>query len=270
MLFRRVFLCALFVGLLAGSLLTAIQHWQVLPLIAAAEVFEQAAAGNEEAAPATHAHADGHAHAHPQDAAPWEPADGMERNLWTLVSNIATAIGLALLVLPLMAAWDARHGEPRASWRNGLLWGVAGFLSFFVVPALGLPPEIPGAAAAALHDRQLWWLLAVASSALAFAVVGLSRHPWRWLAVGLLAVPFAIGAPHLGGDPFAGFAPAIATQMHRLAHDFVFAAGLAIGVYWLALGAAAGFAVRRWLRPVFLATLRGTRAAAGSSAPSRS
>lgn len=270
MLFRRVFLCAVFVGLLAGSLLTAIQHWQVLPIIAAAEVFEQAAEGNEAAASATHVHADGHAHAHVQDAAPWEPADGMERHLWTLASNIATAIGLALLVLPLMAVWDARHGAPRASWRNGLLWGVAGYLSFFVVPGLGLPPEIPGAAAAALHDRQFWWLLAVVASALAFAVVGLSRHPARWLALGLLAVPFAVGAPDVGSDPFAGFAPEVVVQMHRLAHEFVVAAGLAMGMYWLALGAAAGFAVRCWLRPVVLATLHGTPAVAGPSASFRS
>lgn len=265
MLFRRAFLCALFVGLLAGSLLTALQHWQVLPLIAAAERFEKAAEapGADHVPEVAQVHADGHAHdhaaenGHGHEGTPWEPADGLERNLWTLAANIATAIGLALLVLPVMAAWDARCPEPRVSWRSGLLWGVAGFFSFFVLPGLGLPPEIPGAAAADLHSRQLWWLLAVACGALACGAVGLSRHPRRWLALGLLALPFASGAPAPAGDAFAAFPPAVAAQMHGIAHDFILAAGLAIGLYWLALGAAAGFAVRRWLRPVVLATLHG-------------
>ena len=40
MLFRRLFLCALLVGLCAGLAYSAIQRWQVVPIIAAAEVFE--------------------------------------------------------------------------------------------------------------------------------------------------------------------------------------------------------------------------------------
>lgn len=263
MLFRRVFLCALFVGVLAGSLLTAVQHLQVLPLIAAAERFEQA---GEAAVAAPHALASGHdhgAHGHthePSDGAPWGPADGMERNFWTLAANIATAIGLALLLLPAMAVWDARAPAPRASWRRGLLWGAAGYLSFFALPSLGLPPEIPGAAAASLYDRQAWWIGTVACTVLALAAVALTASRWRWLALVLPVLPFLIGAPDLGIDPFAGFAPDIAAQMHALAREFVVATALAIGAYWLALGATAGVAVRRWLRPVFLATLHGTPA----------
>lgn len=245
MLFRRLVLCALFVGLLAGSLLTAVQELQVLPLIAAAERYENPPG------------AAGEAHVH--EALAWAPADGSARTLWTLLANVATAIGLALLVLPAMSAWDARRPAPAASWRNGLVWGTAGYLCFFVVPGLGLPPEIPGAAGPALTDRQAWWLLAVAASTAAMVALCLARQPWRWSAIGLFALPFAIGAPTLGIDPFAGYAPEVAAEMHHLAHDFVLASALAIGLHWLALGAAAGFAVRRWLRPVVLATLHGQR-----------
>jgi cobalt transporter subunit CbtA len=256
MLFRRVILCALFVGLLAGGLLTAVQHLQVLPLIAAAERYESGGSlATVEPAPALHTHADEHQHSH--EEATWEPADGIERSLWTLIANVATAIGLALLLLPLMAAWDVQQTAAGASLRNGLLWGIAGYLSFFVVPALGLGPEIPGAADTHVTDRQAWWLLAVACSAAALATVSLSRHAWRWLALGLLAIPFAVGVPSLGIDPFSGYPPEVAAEMHRISHQFLIATALAIGVYWLALGAAAGFVVRRWLRPVVLATLHG-------------
>jgi cobalt transporter subunit CbtA len=260
MLFRRVILCALFVGLLAGSLLTAVQHLQVLPLIALAERYESAgSAATVEPAGATHGHGDEHQHSHADShadndsGAPWEPADGVERSVWTLLANVATAFGLALLLLPLMAAWDMRRQG--ASPGNGVLWGIAGYLSFFVVPALGLGVEIPGAANTHVTDRQAWWLLTVACSVLAFAAIGLSRDGWRWIALGLLAVPFAIGAPSLGIDPFSGYPPAVAAEMHRIAHQFLIATALAVGVHWLALGAGAGFAVRRWLRPVVLATL---------------
>lgn len=262
MLFRRLILCALFVGLLAGTLLTAVQHLQVLPLIAAAERYESGSSpASVDAALAVHTHSDTHSHEHAgtpgEDEATWAPADGLERSLWTLIANVATAIGLALLLLPLMAAWDARQAAPAASLRDGLLWGVAGYLSFFVVPALGLGPEIPGAADTHVTDRQAWWLLAVACSAAALATVSLSQHAGRWLALGLLAVPFAVGAPALGIDPFSGYPPAVAAEMHRISHQFLIATALAIGVYWLALGAGAGFAVRRWLRPVVVAALHG-------------
>lgn len=257
MLFRRIVLCALLVGALAGGLLTAVMQWQVSPIIAAAEVFERAA---EAPATLSHAHAGGASHVHADggaDTAVWQPADGKERLLWTLAANIASGVGFSLVLLPLMALWDARHAVPRVNAVRGLCCGLAGYVSFFVVPALGIVPEIPGAEANGLAGRQGWWLLAAGCAASAFAVPAFLRHRWRWLALGLLALPFIVGAPPRVGDSFAGFPPEIAADMRRLATDFIAASALAMAAYWLALGAAGGFAVRRWLRAAFLTTLQG-------------
>lgn len=128
MLFRRLFLCALFVGLLTGLFDSAVQRWQVVPLILAAEVFEESAVpqGTE------HAHADGATHSHADET--WAPQDGLERTAYTVLANVLNAIGSALLLMPLLAFWNRyRAGQPLtlhqgygASVRYGLLWGAAG------------------------------------------------------------------------------------------------------------------------------------------------
>ena len=206
MLFRRLFLCALFVGLCAGLAASLVQRWQVLPLILAAEVFESAA---EEAPVAAHDHAAGHeaTHdhaAHVHDAAAWQPQDGAERTFWTVVANVAGATGFALLLLPLLALWDHRRGGRGASWRTGLLWGAAGWLALFAWPALGLHPELPGEAAAALDGRQAWWLLAVACAAGGLALAAFGRGGVRALGLPLLALPFLVGAPQAAGAGVRG------------------------------------------------------------------
>ena len=148
MLFRRLFLCALFAGLLTGLFDSVVQRWQVVPLILAAEVFEDA--GNAPApapvaapvavqaqAATTHVHADGtqHVHeapalavaapastdahaegaAHSHDKSAWEPENGLERSAYTALANVLNAIGSALLLLPLLALWNRhRAGQPLA------------------------------------------------------------------------------------------------------------------------------------------------------------
>jgi len=139
MLFRRLFLCALFVGLLTGLFDSVVQRWQVVPLILAAEVFEESAAP----AAADHAHADGAAHSH--DAQAWEPAQGRERTGYTVLANVLNAMGSALLLMPLLAFWNRqRAGQPLAlhqgygaAVRYGLAWGAAGWVCLFALPALG-------------------------------------------------------------------------------------------------------------------------------------
>ncbi|MCX7258111.1 MAG: CbtA family protein, partial [Polaromonas sp.] len=212
MLFRRLFLCALFAGLLTGLFDSVVQRWQVVPLILAAEVFEDA--GNAPAsapvaapvavpaqATTTHVHADGarHVHkaalpavapapavaapastdahaegaAHSHDKSAWEPENGLERTAYTVLANVLNAVGLALLLMPLLALWNRqRAGQPLALnqgygaiVRYGLLWGAAGWICLFALPSLGQPPELPGMQAADLQARQIWWSLTVACGA---------------------------------------------------------------------------------------------------------
>lgn len=252
MLFRRLFLCALFVGLLTGLFDSVIQRWQVVPLILAAEVFEEAAAP----AAADHAHADGAVHSHVAQA--WEPEQGLERTSYTVLANVLNAIGSALLLLPLLVFWNRqRAGQPLAlhkgygaSVRYGLAWGAAGWVCLFVLPALGLAPELPGMQSAALQARQIWWSLTVACGAGGLAVLCLVKAKWRVLGLGLLVLPFAVGAPQYVGSPFAGMEADIALQMQQLHAQFVVASAVASALQWLLLGALSALAVARWLSPL--------------------
>ncbi len=258
MLFHRVVLSALLVGALSGLLLSAVQRWQVIPIIDAAERFEQARTP-QAMAPArgevqTHDHA-GHDHgapAHPAGA--WEPAEGVERIGFTVLSNVLTAAGFALVMLVAMAAALRRGASTqrkvatRFDWRHGLLWGLAGYAVFFVAPALGLPPEIPGAEAAPLESRQLWWMLTVACTAVALTGAAFCKSPWRWTALALLLVPYLVGAPHFGASPFAEYPPAAAAEMAELAKRFVWATAIANGVFWIVLGILSGWAAQRFVK----------------------
>lgn len=266
--FHRILAAAIVAGVVAGIVLTGLQSGVVTPLILAAESYEAAPGEPEPRAHAhdgaTHVHAfaaPGHTHEHhalvppagagerdsraghgsrPHSHAPaWMGGeDGLGRFAWTVVSNVATAIGFALMLVAVFT-WRSR----RVSWQHGLLWGAAGFIVFFANPALGLPPGLPGMVAPELHERQYWWLLTVACSGVG---VGLLLLAPSWVAkIGgalLLVVPHLVGAPSPPGDAAAGTLP------HALADDFLVASALANAAFWAVLGLAAAFAFRRFVR----------------------
>lgn len=252
MLFRRVIVSALLVGALSGLLLSVVQRWQVIPIIDAAERFEQARTSQVvestrgEARAPEHAGHDNGRHVHPATA--WQPAEGVERIGFTILSNVLTASGFALVMLAVMAAALRRHAVARFDWRYGLLWGAAGYVVFFAAPALGLPPEIPGAEAAPLEARQLWWVFSAACTAAGLVGAAFGKTPWRWVALGLLVVPYLAGAPAPATSPFAGHPPTAAAELTELARRFVWATALANALLWLALGSASGWAARRYLK----------------------
>ena len=140
---KRIAQTAGFTGLLAALLLTLLQSFWVAPLILQAETFEHAPTATEVA----HEHAAGAA-AHTHDAEAWEPEDGWQRVLSTTGGNLVVAVGFALMLAGLYTL--------RAPTRTaqGLLWGLAGYATFVLAPTMGLPPELPGTAAADLAQRQ--------------------------------------------------------------------------------------------------------------------
>jgi len=243
MLFRRIVFYALLVGVLSGFVLTVVQFWQTIPIIHGAEVFE-----GESASAPIHEHVgqDGHA-GHEHSAEEWEPKNGVERTAYTLLANILTAIGFSLVTMVAMVA-SARlrqNGEPPLDWRHGLVWGAAGYAVFWLMPALGLPPEIPGTATAPLEPRQLWWLFTVVCTAAGLAGLAFGKTPWRWVALGLLVVPYLVGAPHPHVAMFAGKTPEAAAALETLAQQFIGATAISNAVFWLVLGLASARAVRR-------------------------
>jgi len=224
---KRIAQTAGFTGLLAALLLTLLQSFWVAPLILQAETFENAPATTEVA----HQHADGAA-AHSHDAEAWEPEDGWQRVLSTTGGNLVVAVGFALMLAGLYTL--------RAPTRTaqGLLWGIAGYATFVLAPTLGLPPELPGTAAADLAQRQIWWIGTAASTAAGIALIVFGRN-WllKILGVAILAVPHVIGAPQ--PEVHSMLAP------KALEAQFKIASQLTNVAFWLALGLISAWLFRR-------------------------
>lgn len=267
MLFQRLIWCALGVALLLGSAQTVLQRLQTVPLILAAEVFEESkteavAAAPATAATATHTHADGVAHEHGA-ADEWSPAEGFERTAWTWVANVLHAFSMALLALATMSFWayrQARKSLPETG-RFKLAFAVAasGWLSLHFWPSLGLHAEVPGMEAAALQARQAWWLLAVGSAALACGAVAFGSRSWKYLAAAaLLALPFVVGAPQHSGDALAGFSGAAHAQMSEISRQFIWATTWLSVSFWALLGLLNAWVFARWLAPVLADVRQGS------------
>ena len=228
--FRRLVFVALCAGLLSGIFATAAHQIGTVPVILKAEVYEKA---SEHVIPMAQEH-----------AAAWEPENGIERTAYTLLADILTAIGFALL---LAAGLALRGGD--ATWREGLFWGLAGFATFTIAPGLGLPPEVPGTEAAPLLERQLWWLATAISTGSALALFAFTRRAlWAILAAVLMVLPHLYGAPQPATH--AAAAPA------ALAHEFVVAVTVVSFLFWLILGASTGF-IYRFFRPTASMDARG-------------
>jgi cobalt transporter subunit CbtA len=244
MIFRQIVFYALLVGALSGLVLTVAQTWQVVPIIHSAEVFEEEAASVPAIESAGQLNA---AHSHSEATDEWAPANGFERTAFTLLSNVLTAIGFAIVIMVAMIATMSlgRNQSRRFNWRHGLIWGAAGYTVFWLAPAFGLPPEIPLAATADLEARQIWWMFAVVSTAAGLAGLAYGKSPWRWAAPLLLVVPHLVGAPHVSGAMFAEQSPAAAIQLELLAQQFIGATAVANLFFWIALGLAAAWSVRR-------------------------
>lgn len=214
--FRNIVFAAAVAGLLAGALVTVAQQISVVPLILAAEVIEQTPEPAATAAPTERDHGD-HGRA-------WAPQDGFERAAFTLLADTVTGVGFALL---LVAGLALRGGA--IGWRDGLRWGLAGFAVFMLVPSIGLPPELPGVAAAPLGPRQVWWASTAAATAAAFALLAFRGSPaWAAAAVVLLLAPHVIGAPQ---PPDAE--TLVPASLH---HRFVVAVTVTSFLFWITLG----------------------------------
>jgi len=234
---------ALLVGALSGLVSTAVQMWQVVPIILSAEVYE----GETEPVPAHEHTGQDELAALEHPAGEWTPDDGIERIAYTLLSNVLTAMGFALVMMAAMMASlnFGRKSKVPLNWRHGLIWGGAGYAVFYLMPTLGLPPEIPGVDAGPLEVRQLWWLFTVVFTAAGLAGLAFGKSPWRWAAPVLLVVPFLVGTPQPPEPIFADQLPAAAAELESLANQFIGAAATANAALWLVLGSATAWAVRR-------------------------
>jgi cobalt transporter subunit CbtA len=222
----RVLLAALLAGIAAGFLMGAIQQVRITPLILEAEKYEQAGGHDHGAAGATETAA--------EDA--WAPHSGVERTLYTTLASVVAGAGFAAL----LAGISVLLGVPVTA-RNGILWGMAGFLAVSLAPAAGLPPELPGMPAADLMGRQIWWGATIAATAVAIGLFSLRQEAWAKIAaIVLLALPHLIGAPepvsHESGVPAALSAAFAANSL------------AAAAIFWCAIGGFLGLAMDRFVK----------------------
>lgn len=229
---KRIAQTAGFAGLFAAIVLTLLQSLWVTPLILHAETFENSEPAVEVVEHSHDAATDAHEHhaagGHSHDTEAWAPEDGWQRLLATGLSNLVVAVGFALMLAGLFTL-----RAPGQTWQ-GVLWGLAGFATFSLAPSAGLPPELPGTAAADLLLRQYWWIGAAAATAAGLALLAFGSN-WvlRILGLMILAVPHLIGAPQ--PDVHESLAP------EALEHEFILASLLTNAVFWAALGLAAAW-----------------------------
>jgi cobalt transporter subunit CbtA len=251
----RMMAAGLLAGVVSGLFVSGMQHVTTVPLILHAEAYEKLSVK-----PAAHDHSslnspgidrasepklvlvhtdqppEGDAAGAAQAAPAWAPADGLERTVATSVATIGTAAGFALMLLALMLASGASITP-----RDAALWGVAGFFITGLAPGIGLPPELPGSAAADLVSRQIWWLATAAATAAGIWLMFRTSGPARLAAgIALIAAPHLIGAPF--PSEYASTAPA------ELAGRFTSASLAVHAVLWVLVGATSGYFWQRLSR----------------------
>lgn len=209
--FNRIFLAALLAGGFAGLMLAGIQNFTVVPMVLEAETYEIASEVGH--------HAEGGHH----NEEAWAPEDGGERTFYTAMNSVVVGIGFGLL---LTACYTLRRS---VTLRSGIWWGFAGFAAFHLAPALGLPPELPGDAAAGLGVRQVWWLLTVLATAAGLWIIAFQPIRYVKLAgVALIVLPHLFGAPQ--PEVHTGLAP------DDLRSAFILNSLISNAIFWIVLG----------------------------------
>ncbi len=250
-MFRTLLFSAFGAGIAVCIAVSAMQAATTQPLLLHAEEFENAGADVVAAAPAAdvaagavaavaHEHEVGAA-AHSHDEEEWAPSDGVERTLYTAAANLVVGTAVALILLALMTLSGRRIDA-----RQGLLWGAGGFLAVALLPALGLPPELPGTPAADIFARQAWWLTTAAASAAGLGLLAFGRG-WAFWAPGiaLIVLPHIVGAPE--SPSLEAAYPAV------LAGEFVTASLAVSALLWLLAGLASGWLHQRLSQPAVIA-----------------
>lgn len=229
MYFQKLIVSSLATALIAGLIFSGYQSLFISPIIFQAETHEQ----SEDIT------------VHNQPASiindTWEPKDGSQRSFYTVASNFLAGFGFTLLLASAMAF----HGNNTLV--KGLCWGLAGYVCFFVAPGLGLPPEIPGAEAADLEGRQIWWLATVLLSASGLALLVFSPLLMKTGGVLLLLLPHLIGAPQPEIHGFIHPDPAVVQILTTLWQQFIIQTSIANGLFWLIIGGLTGLFSNRFI-----------------------
>ena len=231
-MFRRIVMTALVAGALAGIFVTGLQMVTTVPLIIFAEEHEgENESGHEHGEETTEAKQSGHDHDH---GMAWMPEDGFERHGFTLLTSVLMGVGYGFMLTAVFAL----RGQ-NVDTRQGVLWGLAGFASLYMAPALGMPPELPGMMAGDFDHRQLWWIATAIATAISLSLMVFGTNTvMRIAGVVIMVIPHVVGAPH--PDEFTYDLPA------EVVAQFAVSSLVTVGLFWVVLGGLAGYFFNRF------------------------
>ena len=194
----RLVMSGIFAGALAGCVGGILQLYFVQPLLLSAELYESGQIVHFGAGGST--------------ANILWGGFNTTRDTLSILFSIAIYCGYGLLLVAAqglaqgIAPTTTSDAIRRDAIRQGAIWGLAGFCAFHFAPSIGLAPELPGNASAALETRQIWWFATALATALALWFFAFGGRSWHSaLGIALILAPHIIGAPH--SHDFHGTAP---------------------------------------------------------------
>lgn len=224
----RLLLAALAAGLIAGMAMTPAQYVKTIPLIMQAEAYENGDVGH-----AHDASEAGTAHEHAEDS-----MLGFGRFWDTVLANLVAGAGFALMLAAVALIMGVELPVGREAITRGLLLGAGAWFCVQLAPSMSLPPAVPGFPYADLGDRQSWWMITVAASAVGLWCVAM-RPEWFLKALGLVII---VG-PHLWGSPVP---EDLSSEVPAYIASAYAAASLATTLFfWLLLGGLLGHFLSR-------------------------
>ncbi|MEJ8572270.1 CbtA family protein [Microbaculum marinum] len=219
----RILAGGLIGGIAGGLVVGAIESVTTTPLILHAEQFEVKDVASAARILLVHSDAQGAA----------GEGGGLTRTLFTFLATVLVAVGYVWM---LLAAMFFKGAEINA--RTVVPWAVAGFFAAGLAPAMGLAPELPGASAAALEARQVWWICTAVATAAGLAAIFFGRNvAWVIGGVVLIALPHVIGAPQPAA--MESLVPA------ELAGEFAARSLVIQALVWIVPAVIAGYAISR-------------------------
>ena len=238
----RVILAALLAGIAAGFFMSGIQEVRITPLIIEAEKYEAPEAETKVTASEPSATEQSSGSAAPAaEGEAWGPANGLERTLYTTLASVVTGAGFAVL----LAGLSLLTGIPITP-RNGVIWGLCGFIAITLAPSAGLPPALPGVPAGDLVFRQIWWAGTVLATGLGLYLIATARSLWPIAAaIALIAAPHFIALPE-PADPTSAVPPILAAV-------YVSNVLAAAAIFWSLIGVFLGLALKRFSKEIYAA-----------------
>ena len=222
-MFSRIMVSGLFSGALGGIIAGFLQWYFVQPVLLHSELYE--------AGILTHFVGTSNS-AHPDLEYIQPMRDGL-----SLIFSMLIYTGYAIILIAAMLL-RAQKSETNITFHQGIIWGVSGFFVVHLAPAISLPPEVPGVAAAELQLRQIWWFATTLLTAGGLWIIAFTKKGSRFIiGAALILAPHIIGAPE--PDIFTGPAP---TEIGALFASRALGTGL---ISWAMLGGLSAFFLKK-------------------------